>query len=61
MATEAEQYIGLSITYTLFEYVKESLETLLTNQPETNDIEPSAESRQICDSMKNAALQGKEI
>ena len=48
------------MTYTLFEYVKESLETLLKNQPETNEIEPAVESR-LCDSMKNAALQGKQI
>merc|ERR1712184_162377 len=32
---EAEQFLGMSMTYSLFEWVRESLETLLTNQPET--------------------------
>ena len=48
------------MTYTLFEYVKENLENLLKNQPEHDSIEPSSESKQLCDSMKNAALQGTE-
>ena len=50
----------MSMTYTLFEYVKENLENLLKNQPEHDSIEPSSESKQLCDSMKNAALQGTE-
>ena len=32
---EADQFLGMSMTYSLFEWVRESLETLLTNQPET--------------------------
>ena len=32
---EAEQYLGMSMTYSLFEWVRESLDTLLTSQPET--------------------------
>ena len=48
------------MTYTLFEYVKDNLESLLTNQPETIDL-PSAESRDICDSMKNANLKGMDL
>jgi len=32
---EAEQFLGMSMTYSLFEWVRESLDTLLTNQPET--------------------------
>ena len=31
--TEAEQYLGMSMTYTIFEYVKENLDTLLADQP----------------------------
>ena len=49
------------MTYTLFEYVKENMETLLKNQPENDNIEVSAESRQLCDSMNNATLQGKQM
>ena len=58
MNSEAEQYIGMSMTYTLVEYVKENLETLLVNQPEKEDITPSS---QLCDSMKNATLEGMKI
>ena len=61
MNNEAEQYIGMSMTYTLLEYVKENLQTLLTNQPETEDIAPSSSSSQLCDSMKNATLEGMNI
>merc|ERR1711923_349664 len=32
---EAEQFLGMSMTYSLFEWVRESLDTLLANQPET--------------------------
>ena len=32
---EADQFLGMSMTYSLFEWVRESLDTLLTNQPET--------------------------
>jgi len=32
---EAEQFLGMSMTYSLFEWVRESIETLLENQPET--------------------------
>ena len=44
------------MTYTLFEYVKENLEKLLANQPETVDIVAS----EICDSMKNTTIRGKQ-
>ena len=45
------------MTYTLFEYVKENLESLLENQPESVEL-PSGESKDICDSMKNATIKG---
>merc|ERR1712066_1210189 len=32
---EAEQFLGMSMTYSLFEWVRESLDTLLTDQPES--------------------------
>ena len=32
---EAEQFLGMSMTYSLFEWVRENLETLLEKQPET--------------------------
>ena len=34
-ADEAEQFLGMSMTYSLFEWVRENLETLLEKQPET--------------------------
>ena len=45
------------MTYTLFEHVKENLESLLENQPESVEV-TSGESKEICDSMKNATLKG---
>jgi len=32
---EAEQYLGMGMTYTLFEWMREQLDTLLATQPET--------------------------
>eukprot|EP00092_Neocalanus_flemingeri_P006434 GFUD01006933.1.p1 GENE.GFUD01006933.1~~GFUD01006933.1.p1 ORF type:complete len:195 (+),score=57.69 GFUD01006933.1:75-659(+) len=32
---EADQFLGMSMTYSLFEWVKESLDTLLESQPES--------------------------
>ena len=45
------------MTYTLFEYVKENLESLLKNQPESVEL-PSGDQKDICDSMKNATIKG---
>jgi len=36
--TEAEQYLGMSMTYSLFEYVKEKFDELIEEQPE-NPVE----------------------
>lgn len=33
MKTEAEQYLGMSMTYSLFEFVKEKFEELIDEQP----------------------------
>ena len=44
------------MTYSLFEYAKENIETLLANQPEVVEIVP--ETKDICDSMKNARIRG---
>ena len=35
IAEESDQYLGMSMTYSLFEWVRENVDTLLTNQPET--------------------------
>lgn len=32
---EAEQYVGMPVTYTIFESIKEKLDDLLKEQPET--------------------------
>ena len=44
------------MTYSLFEYGKENIETLLANQPEAVEVVPDA--KDICDSMKNTNLRG---
>jgi hypothetical protein len=31
---EADQYLGMSMTYTLFEFLKERFDTLIAEQPE---------------------------
>lgn len=36
--TEAEQYLGMSMTYSLFEYVKEKFDELIAEQPEEDII-----------------------
>lgn len=33
MKEEAEQYLGMSMTYSLFEFVKEKFEELIKEQP----------------------------
>ena len=48
----------MSMTYTIFEYVKENIETLLVNQPESVDVPTSGESTDICDKMKSTTLKG---
>ena len=57
MSTEAEQYLGMSMTYSLFEYAKENLETLLVNQPEA--VEVVSDTKDICDTLKNTTIRGK--
>lgn len=34
VSTEAEQYLGMSMTYSLFEFVKEKFDELIQDQPE---------------------------
>ena len=45
---EAEQYLGMSMTYSIFEWVRENLETLLEAQPETIET--------VCDKLENVGL-----
>ena len=59
MSTEAEQYLGMSMTYSLFEYAKENLETLLVNQPEA--VEVVSDTKDICDTLKNTTIRGMLI
>lgn len=40
--TEADQYLGMSMTYSLFEFLKEKFEELMQEQPDEpdkNDVE----------------------
>ena len=59
MSSEAEQYLGMSMTYSLFEYAKENLETLLVNQPEA--VEVVSDAKNICDTLKNTTIRGMLI
>ena len=59
MNSEAEQYLGMSMTYSLFEYAKENLETLLVNQPEA--VEVVSDTKDICDTLKNTTIRGMFI
>lgn len=34
LKTEAEQYLGMSMTYSLFEFIKEKFDELIEEQPE---------------------------
>ena len=45
------------MTYSLFEYAKENLETLLVNQPEA--VEVVSDTKDICDTLKNTTVRGK--
>ena len=47
------------MTYSLFEYAKENLETLLVNQPEAVEITP--DTKDICDTLKNTNIRGNPI
>lgn len=47
------------MTYTIFEYVKENIESLLKNQPDSVESVRSNETDDLCDSMISATLRGK--
>ena len=47
------------MTYSLFEYAKENLETLLVNQPEA--VEVVSDAKNICDTLKNTTIRGMLI
>ena len=49
------------MTYTIFEYVKENIESLLTNQPDSVESARSNETDHLCDSMKSTTLRGKSL
>ena len=55
--TEAEQYLGMSMTFTIFEYVKENLETILAEQPnelQTNTVD------EVSEKLASSDLQDQE-
>jgi hypothetical protein len=49
ISEEAEQFLGMSMTYSLFEWVRESLDTLLENQPESLQI--------VCDEVDKLSVK----
>lgn len=55
---EAEDLIGCAMTYTLFEYAKENVETLTENQPDKPD--PSTLSSEVISTTKSSENDEKE-
>merc|ERR1712142_406638 len=55
---EAEDLIGCAMTYTLFEYAKENVETLTESQPEKPD--PSTLSSEVISTTKSSENDEKE-
>ena len=53
---EAEPYLGMSMTFTIFEYVKENLDTLLSEQPE----ELQTATAEVSDRLANTDLEDQE-
>ena len=49
------------MTYTIFEYVKENIESLLKNQPDSVESVRSNETDDLCDSMNSTTLRGKYL
>ncbi|KAI4462115.1 hypothetical protein MML48_5g00011826 [Holotrichia oblita] len=46
---EAEQYLGMSMTYSLFEFVKEKFDELMSDQPDDCIVEQDIEKLEICE------------
>ena len=55
---QAEDLIGCAMTYTLFEYAKENVETLTENQPDKPD--PSTLSSEVISTTKSSENDEKE-
>ena len=49
ISDEADQFLGMSMTYSLFEWVRESLDTLLEHQPESVQI--------VCDEVDKLSVK----
>ena len=57
---EADQFLGMSMTYSLFEWVRESLDTLLTNQPDTvQTVCDDLETKLTVDTSQDDGGEGK--
>ncbi|KRT79263.1 hypothetical protein AMK59_8572, partial [Oryctes borbonicus] len=46
---EAEQYLGMSMTYSLFEFIKEKFDELIVDQSEECVVEQDVEKLSICE------------
>ena len=58
---EAEQYLGMSMSYSLFEFAKENQECLLKNQPEeASVVNPAANTETASTTTSTAASKPKE-
>ncbi|KAG5884355.1 hypothetical protein JTB14_030794 [Gonioctena quinquepunctata] len=57
VSTEAEQYLGMSMTYSLFEFVKEKFEELINEQP---DQPEKLEVEKLCISAPEAQEAKKD-
>ena len=60
---EGQQYLGMSMTYTLIEYIKENFDSLMENQPETSSeviVAEAVEKVSLEDPGGNAKKEKKE-
>ncbi|GJQ76053.1 hypothetical protein Trydic_g18104 [Trypoxylus dichotomus] len=56
--TEAEQYLGMSMTYSLFEFIKEKFDDLIVDQPEGCIVGQDVEKLSICDTQDISVKKG---
>lgn len=66
---EAEQFLGMSMTFSIFDYVKENFDSLVADQPEDNqhassnvgDLSESMGSAQIGDDASSKAQKKEQL
>lgn len=61
LGTEAEQWIGCGMTYTLFECLKDRVEEIMESQPQPVSEEESSESEESDEDSSDADIGGLSI